>query len=95
MPADHAQLMERGGKDRALVAQHEAGAASGLLNAAQQMGGSRGLSILMTLFTSASEDEAKRQQASFRLGHRACGHQGPQERPGELRGTAGGAGPAA
>ncbi|WKX72986.1 MFS transporter [Streptomyces sp. XD-27] len=47
------------------VSQHEAGAASGLLNATQQVGGSLGLSILMTLFTSASEDEAKRQMPSF------------------------------
>ncbi|KUJ68611.1 MFS transporter [Streptomyces albus subsp. albus] len=47
------------------VAQHEAGAASGLLNAMQQVGGSLGLSILMTLFTSASKDEGKRQLPSF------------------------------
>lgn len=47
------------------VAQHEAGAASGLLNAMQQVGGSLGLSILMTVFTSASKDEAKEQTPSF------------------------------
>ncbi|MFH8366538.1 MFS transporter [Streptomyces sp. NPDC018031] len=47
------------------VSQHEAGAASGLLNAMQQVGGSLGLSILMTLFTSASEDEAEKQMPSF------------------------------
>ncbi len=42
------------------VAQHEAGAASGLLNAMQQVGGSFGLSILPTVFP-ASKDEAKKQ----------------------------------
>ncbi|MFF8811182.1 MFS transporter [Streptomyces pactum] len=47
------------------VEQQEAGAASGLLNAMQQVGGSLGLSILMTLFTSASEDEAEKQMPSF------------------------------
>ncbi|MFE3165524.1 MFS transporter [Streptomyces sp. NPDC059224] len=43
------------------VAPHEAGAASGLLNAMQQVGGSLGLSILTTVFGSASKDEAKKQ----------------------------------
>jgi EmrB/QacA subfamily drug resistance transporter len=43
------------------VAQHEAGAASALLNAMQQVGGSLGLSILTTVFGSASKDEAKKQ----------------------------------
>ncbi|MFJ9835772.1 MFS transporter [Streptomyces sp. NPDC101169] len=47
------------------VAQHEAGAASGLLNATQQVGGSLGLSILTTVFGSASTDEAKRQLPQF------------------------------
>ncbi|MFI8519127.1 MFS transporter [Streptomyces sp. NPDC085481] len=42
------------------VAQHEAGAASGLLNATQQVGGSLGLSILVTIFGTASRDEGKR-----------------------------------
>ncbi|MFD3454885.1 MFS transporter [Streptomyces sp. NPDC058691] len=40
------------------VAQHEAGAASGLLNAMQQVGGSLGLSILVTVFGTASRDKA-------------------------------------
>ncbi|MCM8550437.1 MFS transporter [Streptomyces sp. STCH 565 A] len=43
------------------VAQHEAGAASGLLNAMQQVGGSIGLAILTTVFGTASKDEAKQQ----------------------------------
>ncbi|MEV7246067.1 MFS transporter [Streptomyces sp. NPDC093248] len=47
------------------VAQHEAGAASGLLNATQQVGGSLGLSILTTVFGSASTDEAKKQLPKF------------------------------
>ncbi|MEU2155974.1 MFS transporter [Streptomyces sp. NPDC019396] len=47
------------------VAQHEAGAASGLLNATQQVGGSLGLSILVTVFGTASRDEAQKQVPSF------------------------------
>ncbi|WP_274563098.1 MFS transporter [Streptomyces spiramyceticus] len=47
------------------VAQHESGAASSLLNATQMVGGSLGLSILMTVFGTASRDEAARQIPSF------------------------------
>jgi EmrB/QacA subfamily drug resistance transporter len=47
------------------VAQHESGAASSLLNATQMVGGSLGLSILMTVFSTASRDEAERQLPSF------------------------------
>lgn len=47
------------------VAQHEAGAASGLLKATQQVGGSLGLSILTTVFGSASKDEAEKQLPRF------------------------------
>ncbi|MFD0371411.1 MFS transporter [Streptomyces sp. NPDC059071] len=47
------------------VAQHEAGAASGLLNATQQVGGSLGLSILVTVFGTASKDEGERQAQDF------------------------------
>ncbi|MET7603865.1 MFS transporter [Streptomyces avermitilis] len=47
------------------VAVHEAGAASGLLNATQQVGGSLGLSILTTVFGSASRDEAEKQVPKF------------------------------
>ncbi|MFJ9350661.1 MFS transporter [Streptomyces sp. NPDC101237] len=50
------------------VAQHEAGAASGLLNAMQQVGGSLGLSILTTVFGSASKDEANKQLPKFLAG---------------------------
>ncbi|MFJ9580545.1 MFS transporter [Streptomyces sp. NPDC101191] len=47
------------------VAQHEAGAASGLLNATQQVGGSLGLSILVTVFGTASRNEGERQVPDF------------------------------
>ncbi|WP_053761393.1 MULTISPECIES: MFS transporter [Streptomyces] len=47
------------------VAQHEAGAASGLLNATQQVGGSLGLSILTTVFGTASANEAENQMPHF------------------------------
>jgi Na+/melibiose symporter-like transporter len=47
------------------VARHEAGAASGLLNATQQVGGSLGLSILTTVFGTASRNEARRQLPDF------------------------------
>jgi EmrB/QacA subfamily drug resistance transporter len=47
------------------VAQHEAGAASGLLNVTQQVGGSLGLSILTTVFGTASRDEAEKQLPQF------------------------------
>ncbi|WP_455358854.1 MFS transporter [Streptomyces sp. SYSU K21746] len=47
------------------VAQHEAGAASGLLNATQQVGGSLGLSILVTVFGTASRNEAEQQIPGF------------------------------
>lgn len=47
------------------VAPHEAGAASGLLNTTQQVGGSLGLSILTTVFGTASRDEGKSQVADF------------------------------
>ncbi|MFF1544880.1 MFS transporter [Streptomyces sp. NPDC058291] len=47
------------------VAPHEAGAASGLLNAMQQVGGSLGLSILTTVFGSAAKDEAQKQLPKF------------------------------
>ncbi|MFD3412629.1 MFS transporter [Streptomyces cyaneofuscatus] len=47
------------------VAQREAGAASGILNATQQVGGSLGLSILVTMFGTASRNEATDQVPSF------------------------------
>ncbi len=47
------------------VATQETGAASGLLNATQQVGGSLGLSILVTMFGTASNNEADRQIPAF------------------------------
>ncbi|WP_206739398.1 MFS transporter [Streptomyces sp. L2] len=47
---------------------HESGAASGMLNATQQVGGSLGLSILVTVFGTASGDEAARQIPAFLSG---------------------------
>ncbi|MGW0752111.1 MFS transporter [Streptomyces sp. NPDC002587] len=47
------------------VAPKEAGAASGLLNASQQVGGSLGLSILVTVFGTAARTEADRQVPLF------------------------------
>ncbi|MEV7611386.1 MFS transporter [Streptomyces sp. NPDC089799] len=47
------------------VATHEAGAASGLLNASQQVGGSLGLSILVTVFGTAAREETTKQLPAF------------------------------
>ncbi|WP_031081236.1 MFS transporter [Streptomyces sp. NRRL WC-3549] len=47
------------------VVPREAGAASGLLNASQQVGGSLGLSILVTVFGTASRNEATDQIPRF------------------------------
>ncbi|MFE4859737.1 MFS transporter [Streptomyces sp. NPDC056670] len=47
------------------VADRESGAASGLLNATQQVGGALGLSILTTVFGTASRDEATTQVKDF------------------------------
>ncbi|MFF7771405.1 MFS transporter [Streptomyces massasporeus] len=47
------------------VAPHEAGAASGLLNTTQQVGGSLGLSILTTVFGTATKNEAEKQLPQF------------------------------
>ncbi|MFJ3725415.1 MFS transporter [Streptomyces sp. NPDC090045] len=47
------------------VPDRESGAASGLLNTMQQVGGSLGLSILVTVFGTASRNEAKNQVAGF------------------------------
>ncbi|MFE4519176.1 MFS transporter [Kitasatospora sp. NPDC056783] len=47
------------------VAPHETGAATGMLNTAQQVGGSLGLSILVTAYGTAGRDEARRQAAAF------------------------------
>ncbi|MCX5229326.1 MFS transporter [Streptomyces sp. NPDC006553] len=47
------------------VQQRDTGAASGLLNAMQQVGGSLGLSILVTVFGTASRNEAKTEVPAF------------------------------
>lgn len=47
------------------VAPREAGAASGVLNATQQVGGSLGLSILVTVFGTTSRNEATEQIPGF------------------------------
>ncbi|MYV97158.1 MFS transporter [Streptomyces sp. SID3343] len=44
---------------------HDSGAASGMLNAMQQVGGSLGLSILVTVFGTANRNEAKEQVPKF------------------------------
>ncbi|MCB5165527.1 MFS transporter [Streptomyces bambusae] len=47
------------------VPDHESGAASGLLNATQQVGGSLGLSILVTVFGTATASEADKAVPAF------------------------------
>jgi EmrB/QacA subfamily drug resistance transporter len=47
------------------VSRQESGAASSLLNAMQQVGGSLGLSILVTVFGTASRNEARDQVSQF------------------------------
>ncbi|WP_051709124.1 MFS transporter [Streptomyces sp. NRRL S-350] len=47
------------------VAPHETGAATGMLNTTQQVGGSLGLSILVTVYGTASRNEARQQVGKF------------------------------
>ncbi|MFD5463860.1 MFS transporter [Kitasatospora sp. NPDC127059] len=47
------------------VAPNETGAATGMLNTTQQVGGSLGLSILVTVYGTASRNEAKQQVGAF------------------------------
>jgi EmrB/QacA subfamily drug resistance transporter len=56
------------------VPKHESGAASGMLNTTQQVGGSLGLSILVTVFGTASRNEAQEQIPRF------MAQAGPRER---------------
>lgn len=56
------------------VAERESGAASGVLNATQQVGGSLGLSILVTAYSTASRHKAQD------LLHRFLAHATPEER---------------
>ncbi|MFH8755669.1 MFS transporter [Streptomyces atroolivaceus] len=65
------------------VAPREAGAASGVLNATQQVGGSLGLSILVTVFGTASRDEATSQVPRF-LAEATPAQQSEFRRTGEL-----------
>ncbi|MFC1419868.1 MFS transporter [Streptacidiphilus cavernicola] len=51
------------------VAPRETGAATGLLNTMQQVGGSLGLSILVTVFGTASRNEGSKQAAAFLASH--------------------------
>ncbi len=47
------------------VAPQETGAATGMLNTTQQVGGSLGLSILVTVYGTASRNEARQQVGAF------------------------------
>lgn len=67
------------------VAPREAGAASSLLNASQQVGGALGLSILVTVFGTASRNEAHRQLPSF-MGQATPGQKTALARTGQLPG---------
>ncbi|MGP3998601.1 MFS transporter [Streptomyces sp. 8N706] len=68
------------------VAPHESGAASGMLNATQQVGGSLGLSILVTVFGTASRNEATSQVPQF-LAQATPAQRAQFQRTGELPGT--------
>ncbi len=61
------------------VEPRDSGAASGLLNAMQQVGGSLGLSILVTVFGTASRNEAEKQVPAF------LSQAGPWRRPASPR----------
>ena len=64
----------------------ETGAASGLLNVMQQVGGSLGLSILVTMFGTASRNEAKDQIPAF-LSQATPAERIRFQRTGQLPGT--------
>ena len=51
------------------VAPQETGSAAGLLNTTQQLGGSLGLSILVTVFGTANKNEGAKQSAAFLSSH--------------------------
>ncbi|MGR8012067.1 MFS transporter [Streptomyces hypolithicus] len=65
------------------VPAHESGAASGLLNVTQQVGGSLGLSILVTVFGTASRNEAEKQVPGF-LAQASAAQRARFEQTGEL-----------
>ena len=66
------------------VPPRETGAASGLLNATQQVGGSLGLSILVTVFGTASRNEGAKQQAAFLASHPSPGQLAAFKHTGQL-----------
>lgn len=68
------------------VAPRESGAASGILNATQQVGGSLGLSILVTIFGTASRNEATDQVTTF-MAEATPAERLEFSRTGELPGT--------
>ena len=68
------------------VAPRESGAASGILNATQQVGGSLGLSILVTIFGTASRNEATEQVPKF-MAEATPAERLEFSRTGELPGT--------
>lgn len=68
------------------VRNEETGAASGLLNATQQVGGSLGLSILVTMFGTASTNEAEKQVPRF-LAQATPAERRIFERTGQLPGA--------
>ncbi|EST39636.1 MFS transporter [Streptomycetaceae bacterium MP113-05] len=68
------------------VAEHESGAASGVLNATQQVGGSLGLSILVTTFGTASRNEADALLPRF-LAEASPQQRAAARRTGELPGV--------
>jgi len=65
------------------VAAHESGSASGLLNTMQQVGGSLGLSILVTVFGTASRNAGRQQTARF-LAQATPGQAAAFRRSGQL-----------
>jgi EmrB/QacA subfamily drug resistance transporter len=65
------------------VPRHETGAAYGMLNASQQVGGSLGLSILVTVFGTASRNEATVQVPQF-LGQAGAAQRVMFQRTGRL-----------
>jgi EmrB/QacA subfamily drug resistance transporter len=65
------------------VDRHESGAASSLLNVMQQVGGSLGLSILVTVFGTASRNEARDQVTQF-LAHSTPQMQAQFQQTGQL-----------
>ncbi|WNI20735.1 MFS transporter [Streptomyces sp. ITFR-16] len=67
------------------VQSKEAGAASGILNTTQQVGGSLGLSILVTVFGTASRNEATDQVPKF-LAEATPGQRAEFRRTGQLPG---------